>query len=605
MSAGQEKGPRRRQTRRLARWARALSALDRVSQVIAAARVSLAVLAIVLLAVAARSDAWRRPAGWAALAAVAGFSGAVAAHRRVHRRREIARGLVSAIEAEILRLDGRWREIPDDGAALGGSALAEDLSLFGRGSLFQMIARCSTPFGQARLAEWLDAGRVPRDLAARQVAVAELAPRVGRRQRLEAVAEAALAEKQSHDVLGRLAAAPSLHDGRPWLAPLGIVAMLITVGQGLAALIFEVPTAFWPCLIAQGLVALALGGRLAREYDSLLAHDRAIASWALALTEAERGRARCERLRSLRAALEGSGPALARLAGTLDLLALRHSSIFWPVNMLLLWDLIVTARLAAWRRAHAARLPGWLDALAELEALGSLAGHASTFDTPIFPSVHAQDGPAWEGVAVAHPLLPRERAVGNDLRLEAEGSLVLLTGSNMSGKSTMLRSVGLNTVLALAGGAVHASRLQLAPCTLMTSIRVTDALDEGVSSFYAEVRRIKTILDALARADAREADPVLFLVDEILRGTNTRERLIASRAIVSRLAAGRAFGIVTSHDISLTELERSVPGVVNAHFREDVAAGRMTFDYTLRPGPVPTTNALTILRLEGIDIPEA
>ena len=137
MNDREQRGPRLRQTRRLARWARVLSALDRVSQVIAAARVSLAVLAIVLVAVAARSDAWRRPAGWAALAAVAGFAGAVAAHRRIHRRREIARGLVGAIEREILRIDGRWRDIPDDGAAFGGSALAEDLSLFGRGSLFQ------------------------------------------------------------------------------------------------------------------------------------------------------------------------------------------------------------------------------------------------------------------------------------------------------------------------------------------------------------------------------------------------------------------------------------------------------------------------------------
>ena len=189
-------------------------------------------------------------------------------------------------------------------------------------------------------------------------------------------------------------------------------------------------------------------------------------------------------------------------------------------------------------------------------------------------------------------------------RSAQSGSLLLLTGSNMSGKSTLLRSIGLDTVLALAGGAVHARSLSLSPCRVMTSIRVIDALDEGVSSFYAEVRRLRAILEAIDAADAGGSEPaVLYLVDEILRGTNTRERLIASRFIVARLAKGRALGVVTSHDLALTELEGHVPGLSNAHFREEVADGRMTFDYLLRPGPVPTTNALAILRLEGIDVP--
>lgn len=579
-----------------------------MSAAIAAVRFAVALTAIALLVVAVRSDEWRRAATWAALGAALAFMVLVALHRRFHRRLAIARGLVAAIDREILRLDGRWRELPENGRVFGGSPLAEDLSLFGQASLFQMISRCATPFGQARLAAWLDAGRAPTDHAARQEAVAELAPRVGGRQRLEAVAEDALADRESQGILAQLDGA-SVHDERPWIWPLALVAVALTLGQGIAALAFDVPTLFWPCVGVQALAALAIGRRLQREYEPLLSHDRAIAAWAIALGEAERGGGRCERLRSLRGNLGASADggisaaaALTRLARTLDLLALRHSSIYWPVNALLLWDMLITARLAAWRRAHASRLAGWLESLAELEALGSLAGHASTFEAPVFAALRAE-GKAWAGVGLAHPLIDPARAIANNLTLESEGSLLLLTGSNMSGKSTMLRTVGLNSVLALAGGAVHATSLRLHPCALMTSIRVTDALDEGVSTFHAEVRRLKAMLDALAEAGAGSAPPLLYLVDEVLRGTNTRERLIASRAVVTRLAAGRAFGIVTSHDLSLTELEGEVPRLINGHFREDVTDGRMTFDYTLRPGPVRSTNALAILRLEGIDVP--
>ena len=202
----------------------------------------------------------------------------------------------------------------------------------------------------------------------------------------------------------------------------------------------------------------------------------------------------------------------------------------------------------------------------------------------------------------ARPRAP-DKAVANDVSLSGEGRVLLLTGSNMSGKSTLLRSVGCNALLALAGGPVAAASMRLRACRILTSIRVTDALDEGVSLFYAEVRRLKAIVVAADEA-TRGGLPVLFLVDEILRGTNTRERHQAARTIVARLAATDSAGIVTSHDIELTALEGSVPGVRNGHFREQIADGLMTFDYLLRPGPVTTSNALEILRLEGIDVPQ-
>jgi hypothetical protein len=468
-----------------------------------------------------------------------------------------------------------------------------------------MISRCVTPFGEARLAALLDAGRPADRGAERQALVRELAPRVGLRQRLEAVAGAEDSEKRSLDVLVLLRAA-SIHDQLGWLGPAALALAIVTSAQGLVELMTEWPTAFLPCLAVQVIAALVLGPRLTREYEPLLSRERALLSWAHALAQIERARLRSPFGRRLRDAVgQGAGDAgasasLSRLVSIVECLALRQSTAYWFVNVLVSWDIVMTWRLARCRRSIAPRVDAWVDALAEMEAVSSLAGHAATFDEPTHP-VLREGLPAWEGQAVAHPLVPPSRAVGNDVVLGAPGSLLLLTGSNMSGKSTLLRSIGLNTVLALAGGVVHARSLSLVPCRLMTSIRVLDALDEGVSSFYAEVRRLRAILEAIDGA-GRSEPAILYLVDEILRGTNTRERLIASRHIVARLAAGRAFGVVTSHDLSLTELEGIVPGLVNAHFREEIAAGRMTFDYLLRPGPVPTSNALAILRLEGIDV---
>lgn len=598
-----------RSARRLACWRAILGRLESASRGIAVARLVAGVACVGFIVVAWRS-ADPGPFGWdwaAAAASAAAFAAGIGLHRRVHQRRDLVRGLVAAIERDDLRLADRWRELPADGERFAGSPLAADLSLFGPGSLFQMISRCVTPFGEERLAAMLDAGRPARHWADRQDLVRELAPRVGLRQRLEAVAGGSDSGERSLDVLVLLRA-PSIHDRLRWLGPAALAFAVATVAQGVVALLTAWPTLFLPCLAVQVLAAMILGRRLAAEYEPLLSRERALLSWALALAEIERARLRSRLGRDLRQAVsgparaDGASASLARLVSIVELLALRQSAAHWPVNVLASWDIVLTWRLARRRRAIAPRLEGWVDALAETEALSSLAGHAASFDEPTFP-VMREGLPAWDGRGVVHPLVPASRAVGNDVRLDGPSSLLLLTGSNMSGKSTLLRSIGLDTVLALAGGAVHARALSLAPCRLMTSIRVVDALDEGVSSFYAEVRRLRAILEAID--GARTDEPaVLFLVDEILRGTNTRERLIASRFIIARLAQGRAFGVVTSHDLSLTELEGIVPGLANAHFREEVEAGRMTFDYLLRPGPVPTSNALAILRLEGIDVGE-
>jgi hypothetical protein len=279
-----------------------------------------------------------------------------------------------------------------------------------------------------------------------------------------------------------------------------------------------------------------------------------------------------------------------------------------PIMMILLnlavpWDFFFAGRLERKRLVLLNLLPVWLDAMHTLEALHSLANHAYLFKDTVFPELHedrsATDLLRAEGLG--HPLLPEAACVRNDVALAARGDVLLITGSNMSGKSTLLRSIGVSVALAQAGGAVHARSMSLKYCRLFTCIHISDSLRDGVSYFYAEVRRLRHLLSMLVGDDTR---PVLFLVDEMFRGTNTRERHIGGAAFIRELVRLNASGVISTHDIELTSVADSQAGVRNMHFREHIVDNRMTFDYTLRPGPCPTTNALVIMRLEGLPVDE-
>jgi DNA mismatch repair ATPase MutS len=257
------------------------------------------------------------------------------------------------------------------------------------------------------------------------------------------------------------------------------------------------------------------------------------------------------------------------------------------------------ARYERLRAATAAAVPGWLEALGRIEAAGALAGFAWLHPEYVFPETH--DKPELVARALGHPLIPQARRITNDFRLDGLGSVALLTGSNMSGKSTFLRTIGVNVCLALAGAPVCAERLTAPRVRLFCSVRIEDRLEEGLSYFYAEVKRLRQILDATAD---RQASPVLFLIDEIFKGTNNRERVIGSRHLLAALTEGNGFGLVTTHDLELTALAESNRNITNDHFQETVQDGRLSFDYKLRPGPCPTTNALRIMALEGLPVPK-
>ena len=298
---------------------------------------------------------------------------------------------------------------------------------------------------------------------------------------------------------------------------------------------------------------------------------------------------------------------LERLAAALGL---RTNALLWLlVNALVPWDFYFTHRLELIKKDLAQLFPRWLNAWYELEALNSLANFAYLNPAYVFPTImplapgdslkNPQPGIAngFDARKLGHPLLKPGAKVCNDFDLDQHHRIVVLTGSNMAGKSTFLRTVGTNLCLAYAGAPVNAASFQTSLFRVFTCINVSDSVQDGLSYFYAEVKRLKALLAATEPADPRK---VLFLIDEIFRGTNSRERRIGSRAYLRSLLQRRAVGLIATHDLELGKLADEISAVVNLHFREEVLDGRMVFDYKLRPGPCPTTNALQIMRLEGL-----
>ncbi|WP_161975573.1 MutS family DNA mismatch repair protein [Tengunoibacter tsumagoiensis] len=297
---------------------------------------------------------------------------------------------------------------------------------------------------------------------------------------------------------------------------------------------------------------------------------------------------------------------LSKTARISSAATLKNNGLLWlVVNAFIPWDMYCAYRLNQYKEQIAQRLPTWLDTWYEIEATCSLATFAYLHPGYVMPEVHSsgersrQSQTIFSGTDMGHPLIPVEKKVTNSFTFSALGEVVILTGSNMAGKSTFLRTLGVNLCLAYAGAPVNASTFETELFRLFTCIRVTDSVNDGYSYFYAEVRRLRALLTALAEPDQL---PLFFMVDEIFKGTNNRERLIGSRSFVRALVGKNCIGLISTHDLELVKLAEILPQVKNYHFREHVTAGQLVFDYILRTGPCPTTNALKIMEIEGLPI---
>lgn len=529
--------------------------------------------------------------------------------QRIHRLREWQR--IKQSHVARLRLD--WDRLPAQTFAGPAHHLyANDLDLVGPHSLFQLLNTTVSSHGRERLAAWLLSQ--PPGAAAwkeRQALVRELTTRPLFRDRL--ALEARLLGEQEIDghrlaaVLQHRLEIPLLH----LILPIQALLAATTAGLGLAALMNWLPS-YW--MFSFGLYALVYfftdQGEELLEHAVGLHHEVEKLGTVFGHIDRHARRSRSNLSRTW-APLTNNATSPLRLirqaARVLHAISIKaHPVVHLAVNALCPWDLWFARKLGQIQDQIRDHLPLWLDRLAEVEAAAALATFAYLHPSYIWPSSLQPDdqqhgaAPRCSVRNLSHPLIPPAARVANDFSLQGLGQVLLVTGSNMSGKSTFLRTVGINICLAQAGAPVCASHFEWTWVRVVCCIRVDDSLDEGLSFFYAEVKRLKTLLDATMD---RSHAPVLFLIDEIFKGTNNRERLIGSRSFITALSQGHGLGMVTTHDLELTDLDKTVPGLRNAHFQETVAAGALQFDYKIRPGPCPTTNALRIMELEGLPVP--
>ena len=609
MSAPAESpSPHRTYTERRAAAQADLTALDRVSARYANLR-TVAFLAAVVIAGLILAGRLTRVWWWGSAAAVVVYGVLAVLHHQVFRREGRAKLYVLLNERGLARLGRGWHEFTERGERFlsGGHLYTPDLDVFGQGSLFQLLNETATRAGEERLAAWLSSPASAAEVEARQGAARELAPRVDFRQDLCVDSRVVAKEKADPALFIRWAeAGPSL-DSIRWAKPVAVVLPLVTLALYVLEELDVLPdSSVWLGLAAQLAVAVITRRTLRAMDEGVEAGERGFVRYAPLFERVEGQKFEHPLLRQLQSGLQRPGEKpvsahFARFSRLFSFIEFKRHQFHPIVHWLTLWDIHALFALERWRAAHGKHVRRWFEALAELEALSCVAGLAHDRPEFCWPVLEAQ-GPRVEATVLGHPLL--DAPVPNDVSLPGPRHALLITGSNMSGKTTLMRALGANVVLALAGAPVCAKTFRLSPLQVLTSMRVKDSLERGVSYFYAEVQRIKAVLDAAQAAKGQ----ALFLLDEILLGTNTRERQIASREVLRLLLGTGACGAVTTHDLSLAVLADE-PGahVVNVHFRDHLEDGKMVFDYKLRQGVVDTTNALRVLRLAGVpvDDPEA
>ncbi|HEY0763669.1 MAG TPA: hypothetical protein VGD61_14950 [Pyrinomonadaceae bacterium] len=572
-----------------------------------------------LLALAFCNFAGTRSA-WVVAAAIGiGFAIVTMFHTRV--RDSLTRNslLIEIKQVQIARIQLLWERLPGiDPAKLSDAShpFEGDLDITGERSLHRLLDCAVTREGSERLRSWLLSPRPDAHLIAhRQQLVRELTGLSVFRDKLQLLS--AVARLSSGPT--RSKSGTSHWNSRvliDWITRVGpkssllptVILLLILSALNIASIVlgyFNLIPQIWPLflllyfgamLLRQSLIASAWGEL--QELEKALTHFRVVFEYL-----ESRSYKKTPALADICTPFkdEGKRPSLQikRLGRLAAALGIRTNPLLnLLVHLVVPWSFIFAYRLEQVKKEIAQVLPRWLDSWHELEALNSLANFAYLNPHYTFPDL-TTDSDRFGAHELGHPLLKPEAKVCNDFALDHENRIVILTGSNMAGKSTFLRTIGVNLSLAYAGAPVNALSLQTSLFRLFTCIKVSDSVQDGLSYFYAEVKRLQALL---AATKAEDRLPVLFLIDEIFRGTNSRERLIGSRSYIRALSEGPSMGLIATHDLELIKLADEIAGVTNYHFREEVHDGRMVFDYRLRSGPCPTTNALKIMSLEGLPV---
>jgi len=555
--------------------------------------------------------------GWWLLVPIAEFWWLGVRLQRVEAERAMFSRGVAFYQRALARLDGRWAGTGDIGVGLldDRHLYAKDLDIFGRGSLFELVCNARSPMGREMLAAWLLKPAKPDIIRARQEGVAELAPRLDLRENIAMLGENARAGVRSEQLCAWGERAPILKSSRfrIWAWGLSIFGVTGVIAFNAYLLnyfgLLDLPDG---AIVGLRLYFLSLGilysavlwrfkkrtNQIIREIHDV-APDLGLISGILGRLEAERFSS--PRLVTLRAELdvEGWPPSrrIAKLNRLLELADSRRNMVMAVIRPLLLWDLHLSYSIEDWRRVSGPTMRLWLNAVGEMEAISSIAGYYYEHPGDVFPEFVA-DHPHFEGKGLGHPFLPADRMVPNDVYLTRELSVLVVSGSNMSGKSTLLRTIGINAVLAQAGAPVRARQLRLSSLVAAASTRIQDSLQENISGFYAEITRLRQIVE-----HGGGSVPVLFLIDEVLHGTNSHDRRVGAEAIVRGLLNRGAIGLLTTHDLALAHIADILsPRGANVHFEDYLKDGQMYFDYLMRPGVVEKSNAIELMRSVGLEV---
>ena len=591
-------------------------------------RVAIFVLLIFVLAASYPSEA-PRPWYFAAAAVFFGFVAVVGWHDRVYRLLDETRLKRLLYQRGISRRQRCWRDLPIVEISVPSSAraTADDLDLFGPSSLFQLASPASTGIGHSTLRDWMVGDWVKHDaeddeLRARQEAVAELAAKPTARERLQLLASQLTAGKTGPVKFMEWAEGDRWLLSRPWLRWVVLTMPLIAAGAlgvfllGLVAPSLAVPTvaglAFIGAIAVNAMISVFFTGPVHEIFLTVSSRNGEAAKYLDMFREICAANTESIKLRSLQSELaDGQVDVMVELGQLRRTMLFANISrspllfllLYVPLQLVALWDFHCLWRLEKWQTRNSKNVRKWFRALGQFETLAGLATLAAEHPDWTFPTVD----PGTDTIVaknLGHPLLADDVRVGNDVQVGPAGSVLLVTGSNMSGKSTLLRSLGINAILAKIGAPVCAAELSMPPVEVAASMRVQDSLADGVSFFMAELRRLKEIVDLAHVCRAGVKPRLLYLLDEILQGTNSRERQIAVNRVIRHLLDCQAIGAISTHDIELASSDGLIDACRSVHFREvleDDSPQGMSFDYVMHHGIAKTTNALKLLALVGLD----
>jgi len=536
--------------------------------------------------------------GWFILLPVGTYIGFVIYSMSVYPKELRVLRAVRFYELGLARIRGEWVGNGNPGTAYTDTAnlYVNDLDIFGVGSLFELLCTARTQAGQETLARWLSAPAPGAEIRRRQEAVEELRNNVDLREDLAVLGREMKATVQP-EVVTSWATSPIQMES----TPARIVApILVALTMGTFAYMWFYggpPILFLVAVLAHGGFGTWYRSRVKGIKSSFEAHAREFTILQSTLERLEREKVSSPLLQELRGEFGSASTKMKTLVGYITMLEQQRNEMVMFLAFFLLWATQISFAVEQWRKRHGSEVDRWLRAVGEMEALCALASYA--FERPEDPFPEIADGPTvLEADDVRHPLLQREQCVPNSVRFGGELQLMVISGSNMSGKSTLLRTVGTNVALALAGAPVRAKRMRLSPLAIGATLRVQDSLLGGTSRFYAEIQRLRDIMEL-----TEKPLPVLLLLDEILYGTNSHDRTIGAEAVIRGLVEQGAIGFVTTHDLALAKVADALaPRAANAHFEDRLEDGKMIFDYMLRPGVVQRSNALALMRAVGLKV---